>query len=179
MTENLLRYLLEIIFYLCIPLTALFFRYRKKITTGFAVGVSLSSLILGLISVATVTRNDPVSVFMKEVNLKNYDEAKRSYKIIVQHGSDYLNKINEADIIDLSFFKKIKEDTAGEYIKIAKDNYESCSFEDDSDKKAALDKLKHALKLLSMSESIGRPYPELKDKIEKKITDANQSFLVD
>jgi len=172
MTENALRHLLEAIFYLIIPLTALFFRYKKKITTGFAIGIALSSFALGLISIATAVRNDPVSAFMKEVNLKNYDEAKRSYKIVIQHGVDYLNKINETDIIDLSFFKKIKEDTAAEYIKIAKDNYESCSFENDSTGEANLDKLKHALKLLSMAESIGQPNPELKDKIEKKIASA-------
>ena len=172
MTENALRYLLEAVFYLLIPLTALFFRYKKKVTTGFAVGITLSSLILGLISVATTVRSDPVPLFMREVNLKNYDEAKRGYKIIIQHGPDYLNKINEADIIDLSFFEKIKKDTADEYIKIAKDNYESCSFEDDSNREAGLDKLKHALKLLSMSENIGYPQPELKSKIEKKIADA-------
>jgi len=172
MADNALRYLLEAVFYLLIPFAALFFRYKKKITTGFAAGVILSSFALGLISVATAARNDPVSAFMKEVNLKNYDEAKRRYKIIIQYGPDYLNKINEADIVDLSFFKKIKEDKAGEYIKIAKDSYESCSFENDSAKEAGLDKLKHALRLLSMAESIGHPYPELKDKIEKTIADA-------
>jgi len=170
MTDNVLRHLLEAIFYLLIPLIAILFRYKKKITTGFAIGLALSSFVLGLISVATVVRNDPITAFMKEVNLKNYDEAKRSYKIVIQHGADYLKKINEADIVDLSFFEKIKEDTAAEYIKIAKDNYESCS--SDSDRETGLNKLKHALKLLSMSESIGRPDNELKEKIEKKIMDA-------
>ena len=169
MTENVLRHLLEAIFYILIPVIALFFRIKKKITTGFAVGIALSSFVLGLVSVATAVKTDPVSAFMQEVNLKNYDEAKRNYKIIIQHGSDYLNKINEADIIDLSFFQKIKEDTAGEYIKIAKDYYESCSFENDSIKEDDLHKLQHALKLLLMSESIGRQDRELKGKIEEKL----------
>ncbi|MCL2025728.1 MAG: hypothetical protein FWG92_02855 [Leptospirales bacterium] len=169
MTENALRHLLEAVFYIVIPIIAIFFRIKKKITTGFAVGIAFSSFALGLISVATAVKNDPVSAFMQEVNLKNYEEAKRNYKIVVQYGDAYLNKINEADIIDLSFFQKIREETASEYIKIAKDYYESCSPENDSIKDEDLHKLKHALKLLSMAESIGRPHQELKEKIEKKL----------
>ncbi|MDR3237158.1 MAG: hypothetical protein LBT84_01510 [Spirochaetia bacterium] len=176
MTKHISSYLLQAVFYLLIPITAIFFRYKKKITTGFALGVSFSSFALGLLSVATVVRADPLAEFMREINHKNmnYEEAKRKYKIIVQGGPNHLEKIKTEDIIDPSVFQKIKEDTASDYKKTAGDIYKSCALKDVTEDQLRENtaKLKHALKLLEMSESIGIPQNELKNKIEEKLADS-------
>ena len=173
-----IKLLTQAVFYIVIPLAALFFRFKKKISTGFAAGIILSSFMLGLLTVATVVRVDQVDAFMREVNYKNYEEAKRSYKILIQSGPQYLEKIKYDEIIDQAFFERIKKDIASEYEDVARRYYSEYSLAPDADCSAVsseeekLNNLKHAYKLLDLSNSIGIRHEDLEKKLADKITES-------
>lgn len=180
MTEypSIVLYILGGLFFVVVPLFAIIAVVKKKVKVGFAIGISISSFLLGLMAQATVLRVDPVDAFMREVNYKNYEEAKRAYKILIQYGPEYLEKIEYNAIIDPDFFREIKNDVALEYKQLAEQYYQTCSFDGHNEKqesdaaavKEKLSKLKHALKLITFSESIDFPLDSLKEKINERIS---------
>ena len=171
---EILRIALKVLFWGILPAVIFYYRYKQRLTTGFAIGSVLTCLIFGLVSVATV-KEDPIENFMTAVNLKKYEEAKKGYKVLIQGGPELLKKVNEKDIIDGLFFDKIKKDIVAEYYEIAErysrtvtvNKIESC------DKKLTeeynMHKLNHALLLLDYARSIGTDYKDLKNILKEKV----------
>ncbi len=171
---EVVRIVLKVLFWGILPLIIFYFRYKKKLTTGFAIGSVLTCLIFGLLSVATV-KEDPVERFMHSVNMKEYDQAKRDYKILIQYGPEYLEKVDESQIIDPVFFQKVKKDVLDEYFKIATRYEKDCRVKkifhckDVVTQEKNLHRLKHAETLLKYAGYIGGEDKKLSESLKKKI----------
>jgi len=176
---KILQIVLKFLFWGAIPLAVIYYRYKKTISTGFAVGIIISTFLLGLMSVATV-KQDPIKVFMNRVNSKNYEESKKAYKIIIQYGPEYLEKIDESQILDLVFYEKIKKDIQDEYFTIASRYLNQFSVASNADCKELvtqqgyLHNLKHAVTLLNYSKNIGKAHDDLEKKLQVKIQDGEK-----
>ena len=144
-------------------------------------GIIISTFLLGLMSVATV-KQDPIKVFMDRINSRNYEESKKAYKIIIQYGPEYLEKIDESQILDLVFFEKLKKDIQDEYFDISSRYVDQFTVAGDSDCKDLitqqkyLHNLKHAVTLLNYSRSIGKAHEDLEKKLQSKIQDGEKSM---
>ena len=175
----ILRVVLKILFWGLLPAVIIYYRYKKKLTTGFAIGSILTCLIFGLVSSATV-EEDPVDNFMYAVNMKEYDAAKKAYKIIIQSGPDELKKIPVKDIIDAAFFKKLKSDVITEYREIASRYIKTVEVkrvkkcDNVIAERKELHKLRHGLLLLDYAGSIGTDHDELKKQLTEKIAAAEK-----
>lgn len=166
--QPMLQYALKIIFWGIIPAALIYFRLIKKIRTGFTLGVICLSAASGLIAMATVQRiavGDPATVFIRELNSGSYENALRSYKILIQYGPDFLQRVKSEHIQDEAFFQRVREGADEEYRSIAERICNECAAGKYQPEEAS-DKLRHALKLLAMSESVGISHMELKEKLE-------------
>ncbi|HOO70405.1 MAG TPA: hypothetical protein PK926_01500 [Spirochaetota bacterium] len=171
--QQYLHMAVKILFILVIPGIALFFRFKKKIKTGFAVGIMLTSFVLGIIASASIQKN-PLEEFYYSIN-NNFDEAKSDYKIIVQYGPEMLEKIDESRIIYKDKYELLKKELIGEYSEIAQRYANLYTVSDTGNCKDLLTQkynfqnLENALQLVEYSESIGGKHSELKTSLENKI----------
>ena len=169
--------IIKCIFFIAIPIGLISAIIKKKIKTRSAIGLIGCSCFIGIMAMAAVVKVDPVDEFMHNVNLKNYEETKRSFKILVQFGPAYLQKIDYNEIIDPVFFQGIKNDTASEYRQIVEKYYKNYTFAKNNvssdisveDLKDKLSKLKHALTLIELSEFIDAPMNDLKLEIQERV----------
>ncbi len=165
---------IRIVFIMIIPVIVIFFRIRKKIRTGFAIGLIMTSFILGIIVSSTV-RLDPYDTFEKHINSGNREEARKALKVIIQYGPEYVEKIDEGSIIHRDLYRNLKSDIIREYTGIAgryNRKYsvpETTSCEDLDRVEENMEKLNHALRLMGYSESIGGSRRELKKELQKKV----------
>jgi len=174
---EILRIVLKVVFWGILPAVIFYYRYKKKFTTGFSIGAVITCLIFGVLSIATV-KEDPVTKFMTAVNTKNYEESKKSYKVLIQYGPEYLKKIQRNEIIDLEFHEKLKKDIISEYHGIA-DRYNrtvavkkitTCDKYVEEMRK--FQKLKHAIVLLNYAGHIGGVFSDLETSLQEKISAA-------
>ena len=171
------------VFWILIPAVTIFFRVKKKLKTGFAVGIMLLSFAIGLLTQATI-HEDPFSQFYGAINQKNEKEATKQFKILIQYGPEHLGEIDETKIVYKSLFVKIKSNLKEEYGSIAERLYNKYSV----DPKAPCSELvanrknhgnlKHAMRLIEFSESIGGTHDDLKEKLKSKTGIATQSLDV-
>lgn len=180
-TTEFIRLGLKVIFYFILPGIVIYFRIRKKINTGFAVGVLLLSFVIGVLTSASFQK-DPVDLFINQIN-NNASEAKGSLKILIQYGPEYIEKIDENKIIYKDEFKKLKAELIKEYSSIAQDFYNKYTVKESTDCSEYLTQknyygyLLHAMKLINYSESIGGRHEELKNRLSKKID--NSKLIMD
>lgn len=176
--KDMLQMGLKVVFYFIIPAVVIYFRIKKKIKTGFAVGILMLSFILGVLFSASF-QQDPVEQFMNNIN-NNSSETKKSLKILIQYGPEYLHKIDENKIIYPDVYKKLKDELIYEYSSIAEDYYNKYSIEETGDcseyvaKKNIFENLLHGMKLIEYSESIGGRHEELKKRLAKKIENSKE-----
>jgi len=168
------RIIIKAVFFAIVPGVVIYYRIKKKVKTGFAIGLVFTSLFFGMMA-ATSVKEDPTSKFIELVNLKKYDEARKAYKVLVQWGPEYLEKINENEIVDIELFNRLKKDVISEYQGIAEkylqkytvsENSECSKFQTEMNN---LGSLKHARNLVLYSESIGGTHDTLSKELQEKI----------
>ena len=178
---KIIQIIIKVIFLGIIPFFLVYFRFRKKISTGFAVGAFLASFIVSLIGVASVY-TDPFDSFYDSINSNSYEEAKKNYRIIVQYGPDKLSKIDEDKVIYKKHYKRMRKELVTEYENIA-DRYlhkndikeiKDCGKLFDYEK--ILNNLRHALRLSNYALSLGGKNEELKNIIAKRINEGEKKF---
>ena len=167
------KIIVKFVFYFFIPALTIFFRFRKKIKTGFAVGIILTSFILAIFGTASISE-DPFISFEKHINNKNHDEAKRSLKIIIQFGPNYVKKINENKIVYKDLYKKIKKELISEYEEIGQRYLNEYNINDTDcsrlvKNKENLSNLNHGITLINFSESIGGKHAVLKNQLLERV----------
>jgi len=169
------RILIKFIFIAAIPALAVYFRFKKKIKTGFTAGIILTSLILSVIG-STSVQEDQNMKFINLLNNHKIDEAAKAFRIVIQYGPERVAMIDEKKIVDIELYQKMKNDLAVEYIRIARkqlENFTVTDFTSCTDlvtQKKNLSSLKHGMNLLKYAESIGGFSPEIKAGLEKKIS---------
>lgn len=174
---EIVRLALKVLFWGILPAVIFYYRYKKKLTTGFSIGAVLTCLIFGVLSIASV-KEDPVSEFMTAMNTKNYEESKRNYKVLIQNGPEYLEKIKSNEIIDLEFFEKLQKDVIAEYHGIAESYNRTVTVQKvkTCDKYVKeirnFQKLKHAILLLKYAGHIGGVFTDLERSLQEKISAA-------
>jgi len=179
---ELSKIFIRALFFAVIPAVIIYFRYKKKTSTGFSAGMIITSFLIGIIAYSSV-QEDPVEKFIYLLNSNKAIEAKKEYKKIIQSGPKELAKIDERDIIYKDLYKKIRTELVLEYNGIAQRYFDTYQADTDVNCKdiAGLDKrlgsLKHAVKLIEFSESIGRNNNPLKSKLNKKIKSADKKFI--
>lgn len=173
---DIIKIIIKIFFVGIVPAFIVYKRIKKKISTGFALGSIITSFIIALVGVASIYE-DPENLFFKEINSGNYEESKRLYKIIVQGGPDKIAEVDETKIIYKEHLVRIKKELILEYEEIAKRIDESVFLNEGAEcfefveQNKKLKDLKHALKLLKYSTSIGGENSVLFEKIAVKVED--------
>lgn len=165
---------LKAVFYVIIPGLLVFARIKGKLSTGFMLGAMITSILLGLIVVGSAHR-DPVDTFMEQVNARQFDDARKSYKILVQFGESHLDKVNEEKIIYKEEFNAMKNSIYTEYIQIAEKNNEKVTVDSDAGcsslpglQKNMAD-LHHALKMLDYAALIGDDRIDMRKSVKEKL----------
>lgn len=172
--HEFLKMMIKVVFIVLVPALIIYYRIKKRVNTGFAIGAILMSFIISLIGVASIYE-DPADIFIKEINAGNYEESKRLYKIVIQGGPEKLAAIDENKIIYRENFAKIKSELITEYENIAAriNNTVSVARVDDCSELVKQEKnlsdLKHALNLVNYSMSIGGTNTELHEKLKANI----------
>ena len=167
-----------IIFWAILPSIIIYYRYRKKIKTGFALSGIFAVFLLGLILSASFQER-PEKKFVKFMNENSFDEAKQEFRYILQKSHDNLKNIDIRMMRNSAEFERIKKSLSDEYILIA----EKCLGDfkiNDTDcnslfkERAKLDRMNSALRLLRMAESIGKDQSSNKEILKKKIKDGER-----
>jgi hypothetical protein len=171
---GLLKNLVKVVFYIALPAAVIVLRVQKKITTGFGVGLVLTSIILGVIGAASIQK-DPVDEFMESINSRNMEEARKDYRILVQYGEEKLSQINTEKIVYIDDYRAMKGEVYREYLEIVNrylkeykiEGLSSCSglsqLEDN------LSKLEHAELILGYAELVGEEKPGLRNELEGRL----------
>jgi len=176
-----LHMIIKLVFIVLVPSFIIFFRIKKKVSTGFALGAIFMSFVISIISVASLYE-DPADIFIREINAGNYEESKRLYKIIIQGGPDKLAEVNENKIIYKDNLSRIKRELISEYEEIAERIYKSVSVDEVDDcadmvlQEKNLKKLKHALNLVNYSMSIGSSNQMLHSNLTSRIDNGEKTF---
>jgi hypothetical protein len=169
-----MRNIIMVIFYLIIPAIMIYFRLRKRIATGFALGVVFLSFILGIITVSSF-EPDPLQTFYSEINHKHFQKARAVYKVLIQYGPEQLKQVKRERIVYLDEFDAMVQGIYEEYISLVKKISGEISINCDipcrkkSEIEKSIAKLKHALTLLEYAQSIGEDKPELRKLLDEKI----------
>ncbi len=106
------------LFVVIIPAMIIYFRIRKKVKSGFAVGMIVTSVLLSLFTF--YEPDNTISDFYKQINSQSFSDAKLSLKKIVQKGQKYFLLVDKSKIDNPKVFKKMKNDIAIEYNSILK-----------------------------------------------------------
>ena len=176
-----LHMIIKLVFIVLVQSFIIFFRIKKKVSTGFALGAIFMSFVISIISVASLYE-DPADIFIREINAGNYEESKRLYKIIIQGGPDKLAEVNENKIIYKDNLSRIKRELISEYEEIAERIYKSVSVDEVDDcadmvlQEKNLKKLKHALNLVNYSMSIGSSNQMLHSNLTSRIDNGEKTF---
>ena len=177
--DTILKILLKILFFAGLPCLVIYFRYKQKITTGFAVGMVLTSFLLGLISVSSFTP-DLHKQLAAEINAKELDKAEHTLRLIVQGGPEEIEKIDDKGFIHPDVYRRLRLKLVNDYLGIAEKHESECSLHQDvscselTEQKSKLAKLKHALKLIGFAESIGGTDLNLKKNLSAKVADGEK-----
>ena len=107
----------RLVFWLILPLVCVYFRIKKKISTGFAFSGVLTSFILGLIFIGTF-QEKPVSRFVKLMNQKAYEQAENELRYIIQQNPENIKNIDTSKILNPIKFERMKNKIEKEYLKI-------------------------------------------------------------
>lgn len=175
--------IIKVLFYLLIPAAVIFFRIKNKLKTAFALGLIFTSFILGIFGTASITEN-PIGKFEDLINQKKRDESKKALKIIIQYGPEYVEKIDERKIVYMDLYREIKLELIEEYNEIAQKNYrefdvdESLPCDSLFDNENSLGQLKHAMRLIGYSESIGGQHDFFKHKLNNKIEKCQEKLSI-
>ena len=174
-----LELLFKIIFFLIAPAVIIYCRVKKKIKTAFAVGLLLTSFVLGVIFSSSF-QEDPIDNFEKLINSKKRVEAKKALKVIIQYGHEKVSMINDSNIIEKDLYMQIKSELIKEYDDIAR-KYNDENLIEDTEKcgdieeiKKILGNLKGAVRIIKYSESIGGKNEKLKSRLNTKIKTGKQ-----
>ena len=106
-----------IIFLIILPVICIFYRFRKRISTGFAFAGIFSSFTLGIIFVGTF-QEKPASRIVKFLNENRLNEAKKELQYILQRNPEDVRKIDTRQIESPLIFEKIKSEVREDYLKI-------------------------------------------------------------
>ncbi len=179
--HDFLKILIKVVFIVIVPVFIVYFRVKKKISTGFAFGAIIMSLVVSLMGVASVYE-DPADIFIREMNAGNYEESKRLYKIIIQGGPEKIEEVDENKIIYRENFSRIKSELISEYEKIAERIYNTVSVDEVEDcadivkQEKNLSDLKHALNLVNYSKSIGGSNETLHENLTSRIENGEKTI---
>jgi hypothetical protein len=173
--QDMIQMALKGVFFVAIPVFAVYFRVKKKMKTGFTVGIILTSFVLGILASASF-HDDPLESFYGAINNATED-AKPALKIIIQYGPPMIEKIDEERIIYKDRYDGMKKELIKEYGEISARYYKTYTVDGDAEcsdymtQKINFGNLQHALQLITYSESIGGRHESLKADLELKIRD--------
>jgi hypothetical protein len=174
---------LNIIFVVVIPAVIIYFRVKKKIGTGFAAGMILTSFLLSLMAVASV-REDPVNKFIRLMNsgAEQQAEAKAALKQVIQLGDEEFLRIDEREIRNHQSYIVIKSELASEYLNLSEKVFNDagpapvyeCGSIENINKN--LERLNHSKRLIIFAEIAGGANAALKKDITNTIADREKKL---
>ncbi len=165
------------IFFIVIPVISLIYRFRKKISTGFALSGIITSFLLGLLVGGTFLQ-DPWEELVVYLNRNDLHNARIELKRILQDNPEYLHNITDKQLKDPEVFKEIKRDVEREYLDIAQkyinDNNNftiqgNINCNELPEYETELGKIKNSMRLLNMAEIIGGDQSASKEKLSAVI----------
>lgn len=169
-----MEYIAYIIFWILLPATVIYYRYRKRIKTGFAIGVIITSVAIGFLGAHSF--EEPVEKqFIRLMNEKKYKEAEKVFAWIVQRNHEDVKNINSDLIGDPDKFDKMKRNLEKKYIDIADEiisegkirNIKTCDELIIGRRK--INRLHHGLRMIQMAESLGFLRNNMRNQLQQNI----------
>lgn len=167
-------YVTYIFFWILLPLTSIHFRLKKRIGTGFAIGLILTSFFLGYITANTFKEGNEERL-VRLINEKKLAEAEDVLRWIVQKKPQDIKNIDKASIHDPLLFKEMKDKLGTQYIAIVTEIMDSYQISETSrcgeidENKNVIAKLEHALRLLTMAENLGKDRKDMEGSLKERI----------
>ena len=167
-------YLSYIVFWIILPLACIYFRLKKNIGTGFAIGMVLTSFLLGFITANTFEeRNEDRFVIL--LNERKMNEAEKVLVWILQKDPDGINRIDKTRIIDPASYRGMKDKLEMRYMGVVTElmkkhrlpDTHDCNRIDEYTK--SITKLEHATRILYMAENLGKDRHNLRDQLKERV----------
>lgn len=170
-----------IFFWILLPLASIYFRLKKRISTGFAIGLVLTSFFLGYITANTFQERNEERL-VRLLNEKKLTEAENVLMWIVQKNPQDINRIDSAGIHDPHLFREMKNKLGTRYIAIATEIMnthrisKSSRCDDIDEHRNVMAKLEHARRLLAMAGSLGKGRKDLEDILRERIGEGKRTI---
>ncbi len=169
-----LKIVSQVIFYVVIPAAALYYRFRKKFRTAFAIGMALTSIFVGFI-VSQSFRESYRDAFVRLMNEDRYEDARTELKKMLQRDPAELNEIPMHRMINPVRYERMKKDLASYYSaeagKVAR-SIEMPAAEDCRvlhERRVQTHNMSHSLRLCGMAEALGAPSPQWKAEMSQRV----------
>lgn len=171
--ESFLRMMAYVIFFVVLPVIVIYFRVLNKIGTGFAVGVIITSFIVGML-VAGSIQEDPVDEFVRIINTGDEEQSKTALMRVVQLGEDAFYSIDERRIENTELYERLLSELRIKYPDIAERYYlenrgpfgSSC--DDLEELEARKQGLIHSIRMLHLTEIVGGDKPVPRAVVEEE-----------
>lgn len=172
-TYELARTASYAIFVIFIPAIIIYLRIRKKFTTGFGVGLILTSILVGVLTAATIYP-PPDHEFFTMINTGERDEAKKQLQIMVQQGPEYLASVDWKKVTNRELLRELQQELIAEYTGIARKYYEEKPVPSDPkcvefvEFKERVELNGHAITLLEYARSLGYEGEDYYEELQKR-----------
>ncbi|HSV97870.1 MAG TPA: hypothetical protein VLM75_13190 [Spirochaetota bacterium] len=164
----------QVVFYVVIPGIILYYRFRKKFRTLFAIGMALTSILLGFL-VSQSFRESYQDAFVRLMNEDRFEEARVELKKMLQRDPAELNDINLHRMINPVMYERMKKELASYYAaeaeKIARSIDMPAALECRilHQRRVQLHNMNHAMRLCGFAETLGAPSPRWRDVMSRRI----------
>ncbi len=162
----------KVVFYVLIPGVILYYRFRKKFRTAFALGMALTSIFVGFL-VSQSFRESYQDRFVRLINEDRYEEARLELQKMLQRDPAELGEIDLHRMINPVMYERMKKELAAYYTAEAEKAVRSLGESGPDDcaslhaRRLRLHAMNHSLRLCAMAEALGAATPEWQEKMRR------------
>ncbi|MCU0844232.1 MAG: hypothetical protein MUC76_04825 [Spirochaetes bacterium] len=164
----------QVVFYVVIPAVILYYRFRKKYKTMFAIGMALTSVFVGFL-VSQSFRESYQDGFVRLMNEDRFEEARVELQKMLQRDPAELNDINLHKMINPVMYERMKKDLTRYYAAEAEKVAQSIDMPALQDcqvlhrRRVQLHNMNHSIRLCDMAEALGAPPPAWRQNMLARI----------
>jgi len=171
----------KVVFYVLIPGVILYYRFRKKFRTAFALGMALTSIFVGFL-VSQSFRESYQDRFVRLINEDRYEEARLELQKMLQRDPAELGEIDLHRKITPVMYERMKKELAAYYTAEAEKAVKSLGEAGPDDcaslhaRRLRLHGMNHSLRLCAMAEALGAATPEWQEKMRRGAESEQESL---
>jgi hypothetical protein len=171
----------QIVFYVLLPAVILYYRFRKKFRTMFAIGMAITSVFIGFL-VSQSFRETYQDALVRLMNEGRYEEARVELRKMLQRDPAELNDVDMHRMINPVMYDRIKKELGSYYTAEAARVARSIDMPGTEDcqvlhrRRVQLHNMNHSIRLCDMAEALGAPPPQWRIDMSRRI-DSEKDIL--